>query len=113
MWGLTAGMEELCRGFVLHFNAHSPSENKDMRITILTPLVIRIHAGISQTAQVIFIVTTNCIDQTNTSIILILTWSPVAADKFLTCAQSATQFSRRKTVAICRMLELPVAVFST
>ena len=69
-------MVETLPGVHFALQRPSPTKNKDMGIAILTPLMSRVHAGISQAAEIVFIDTTSHVDIMKTSVTLVLTWSP-------------------------------------
>jgi len=48
-------------------------------IAIVTPLILRVLCNVEQSAQIVFMDTTSCIDVMNTNTTLIMTWSPVGA----------------------------------
>jgi len=79
MWELMAGMEEALPGVRVAFQRSSPTEDNDMGIAILTPVMSRVHAGIFQTAEIMLVDTTSHIDLLYTSVTLMLTWSSVGA----------------------------------
>ena len=79
MWNLMEGLEKMMPGSRFAFQRPNREDGKDMAIAIVTPLMKRVHETVSQAAEVMFVDSTSHVDVINTSVTLMLTWSPAGA----------------------------------
>ena len=79
MWELIASLEKLLPGVGIAYQRPSQEKEKDMVIAIVTPLMRRVHESVSQAAEIMFVDSTSHVDLLNTSVTLMLTWSPAGA----------------------------------
>jgi len=79
MWALVEELENTLPGVRVAFQRGVPEEDKEMGIAILTPLMSRVHTSVPQAAEILFVETTGHIDMLNTSVTVLLTWSPTGS----------------------------------
>ena len=75
----------------------SKEDQNDFVVAIITPLMTRVLASIPQAAEVVFVDTTSHVDLQNTSVTLLLTWTPAGAlpiGVLLTDCQTERAFER-------------------